>query len=274
MKLQGRSPDSTREMGRVSVFLMKAKALSTLILTIMERALGIIEAGSQLLKRESQPERPTVHNNTATHDGQLSVTPVFQHGPNLLTRVSHVGHPYNQLGPNYSISLSRQIKTGMNRQFLKGLSTGKLPFGYESVPEYRQNGPHRAATLLGFKAQVSSAHAAIVRQAFRMYADGETVFAIIRMMNQTCVPHRTWTRNAIIRLLANPIYIGQCKRNITEKSVDPRSGKPVVHPTSISEWLIRHDEHLRVVDQDTWERVRSRHERETVHRARRHRLRF
>ena len=79
-------------------------------------------------------------------------------------------------------------------------------------------------------------------------------------------PHGTWwTWTAIYGnpklgtgILNNPLYIGDVIWNKFRWEKDPETGKRVPRLNPREDWIVQHDESLRVVPQELWERVKQR----------------
>ena len=83
-------------------------------------------------------------------------------------------------------------------------SSGRVPFGYQADPATRQLEPHPV-------------EAEIVRDLFRLAAEGETAAAIARWANERGICTKAnrkraggrWTGRTMLQLLRNPLYLGQ-----------------------------------------------------------------
>lgn len=109
------------------------------------------------------------------------------------------------------------------------------------------------------KLQIVPFEANIIAKAFKMYANGDALNDVVRMMNRECAPDRTWSKSGVEAMLQNPIYIGHRVRNRTKQVSHP--GTEAVTTERIDDpslWLSYDDETLRIVDQETWERVERR----------------
>jgi site-specific DNA recombinase len=146
-----------------------------------------------------------------------------------------------------------------------GYSAGGRIYGYSSVAD----GDYR-------KRVVNEAEAAIVREIFERYAKGEATKAIAHDLNRRGVPSpgASWTRtdrmpgwvhtticgaatkqDGIVR---NSIYVGRAAWNKRAGKRVPGTGRRVQRARSLSEWIVREDETLRIVSDGVWNRVQAR----------------
>src|SRR5262249_8061310 len=103
----------------------------------------------------------------------------------------------------------------------------------------------------------------VVLRLFREFAAGKAITALVKELNQEQVPcrrtpGRAWTPSTVSRILKNEKYIGRWRWNRTETRRDPRTGRKRQFVKGESEWHIVQSEELRIVPQDTWERVAAR----------------
>jgi site-specific DNA recombinase len=137
--------------------------------------------------------------------------------------------------------------------------TGGRAYGYDA-----------AATTASGKVEVNREHAAIVREIFERFADGASYKAIAAELNRRNVPSpgSVWTRterraggwmmSAIRSMVLNPIYNGTVRWNTSEWVKNPESGKRERRERPQSEWIVYHDERLRIVSDKLWERAQRR----------------
>jgi len=95
---------------------------------------------------------------------------------------------------------------------------------------------------------------------FTEFAEGVGINTIVKALNREQVRGRRkvargWTPSTISRILKNEKYIGRWTWNRTETRRDPRTGRKRRHPKAPSEWHLTENEDLRIVFQETWERV-------------------
>lgn len=118
--------------------------------------------------------------------------------------------------------------------------------------------------------EINELEAAVVRELFERFADGESCLSIASDLNHRGVPSpgSTWNRrtrrasgwmaSAIRSMLRNPIYKGEVIWNTSEWRKDPDSGKRARVMRPASEWVRHHNEDLRIVSTALWERAQRR----------------
>jgi site-specific DNA recombinase len=103
---------------------------------------------------------------------------------------------------------------------------------------------------------------------FRDFASGHSPIAIARQLNKEGIKgpgSRPWLDTTIrghalrgTGLLRNELYIGKLVWNRLRYRKDPDTGRRLSRLNPQSEWIIENVEHLRIVDQDLWDRVAAR----------------
>lgn len=146
-------------------------------------------------------------------------------------------------GEMFRESVSDKTFAALESRAKAGRPTGGRPFGYTS------------------KLEVVETEAAIVREIFERFAQGETYRAIARDLNERGAPSprgRKWIVAAMHALVHNERYLGRLvwKRTVWRK--DPDSGKRICVERPEAEWIVHTDESLRLVSDETWARVRMR----------------
>ena len=164
------------------------------------------------------------------------------------------------LGAEYLDSVRRLTHSGLTMRAKQGNHTGGAAYGYATVPDGRY-----------FRRVVHEEQATILREIFTRYAAGESMKAIASDLNGRGIPSpgAGWTRttrrgdgcwlvSALHAILRNEIYIGRSVWNRREFRKDPDSGKRVAIERPPSEWIVRDVPELRLIDAETWQRVRAR----------------
>jgi len=118
--------------------------------------------------------------------------------------------------------------------------------------------------------KVDATEAAIVREIFGRYADGESWRQIADELNQRGVPSpgSTWNRSTrrahgwqgsgVRVILRNERYRGVVHWNCSEWRKDPDTGKRQRVERPREEWISHTDESLRIVSEEIWQRVERR----------------
>ncbi|MGE0675398.1 MAG: recombinase family protein, partial [Methylibium sp.] len=108
----------------------------------------------------------------------------------------------------------------------------------------------------------------MVSRVFREYADGKSPRRIAADLNAQNVPSPeggTWSHTSIrgqiargTGLLNTTTYVGLLVWNRCSFVRDPDSGKRLARINPTSEWVTQAVPHLRIVDQELWDRVKAR----------------
>ena len=152
---------------------------------------------------------------------------------------------------------------GLEGRALAGFHTGGACYGYTTVPEDKPQDPEHPRKVV----KVDQEQAAVVRRIFQLYADGHGLQAIAQALNseQIRAPQdgsskkvagRGWAKNQLHSMLRNERYVGRIAWNKTEwVKVD---GKRRSRPRPGSEWKIREEPALAIIDPATWAKVQER----------------
>ena len=108
------------------------------------------------------------------------------------------------------------------------------------------------------------AEADVVRLAFKLYAEGWGVKAIVKHLNASRLPAprsqqgrpRGWVHTSLRAVLRRPIYSGQVVWNRTRKR--NAAGLVQQHARPESDWMTTAAPHLQIVDPATWAAVQAR----------------
>ena len=194
----------------------------------------------------------------------------------LHKRLAYLGIPIHTLGEGEITELHVGLKGTMNALFLKdlaqkvrrgargrieaGRSAGGLAYGYEVVKEYDDAGePIRGGR------RVNPDHAAVIRRIFAAYANGQSARDIAAGLNRDGIPSATggaWRASTIngnrsrrSGMLYNEAYIGLLVYNRVGMVRDPDTGKRISRPNPPDDWVVVEAPELRIVDDETWNRV-------------------
>jgi DNA invertase Pin-like site-specific DNA recombinase len=135
---------------------------------------------------------------------------------------------------------------------------GKLPGGKAYGYEVAGTGERR----------VVDAEARAIRRIFAEFAAGRSPREIAKRLNRERIPGpggRPWGDTTIrgqaergTGILNNALYVGRLNWNRCSYVKDPRTGKRVARPNPADKWEIAEVPHLRIIDDDLWERVKAR----------------
>lgn len=156
--------------------------------------------------------------------------------------------------------LRKTTKRGLDGQFLKGFSTGGRTYGYRSEPVYDQAGrvdAHGHPIPIGYRLFIDEAEAAILRHIFRRFAEGMCEKSIAKDLNRT-YPGQNWRPNTIYIMLRNYKYVGRFSFNRREWRKNPMTGRRVCRWRPKEQWEEQVFDDLRIIDDDTWEKVQTR----------------
>jgi site-specific DNA recombinase len=159
------------------------------------------------------------------------------------------------LAEEYLVKLREDTLRGLYGRAERSLATGAPPFGYRT----------EEATGGGRRVVIDEAEAVVVRRMFELYLEGEGLRALAVRFNTERIPAprpralrgrpASWSPSAMRSMLLNPFYRGEITWNRSEWRKDPDTGtrKRIERPRS--EWITRHDEALRIIPDDVFERV-------------------
>jgi len=150
----------------------------------------------------------------------------------------------------YSRNLARETMKGMRETALQCKHTGGIPpLGYNVTED-------KSYIINDFEAH-------IVRMIFEMYASGAGYSKIISVLNSSgyrTKTGRSFGKNSLHDILKNEKYRGVY---IFNRSASKTNGKRNNHKSKSSEEVIRIDGGMpRIIDDDIWERVKSRMEKQ------------
>jgi site-specific DNA recombinase len=157
----------------------------------------------------------------------------------------------------YLDDLREKTHRGLCGNHARGAHIGGRAFGYRST-----------LTDAGPILRIDEKEAEIVREIFRRYADGDGLRTIVFDLNErniTTARSGSWAISALVGveskgtgMLRNRTYIGEVIWNKTAWSKDPETGKRIKSYRPTSEWVTRTDESLRIIDDETWAKMRRR----------------
>lgn len=144
------------------------------------------------------------------------------------------------------------------RGLLGVLHDGRLPtrlaYGYEPG---EKNGERR----------INQEEAAIVRQIYNKYLEGESVLGIVKWLNNEGIKTQQgnkWSSNGIrgrqgngAGILQNVLYKGVVIWNRYSSTKHPETGKKIRKENDASEWITREAPELRIIEEDVWNKVQA-----------------
>ena len=182
--------------------------------------------------------------------------------------------------------LRDKTKRGMIGQVLKGRHGGGRCFGYRLVPEYDpgHKDPYGQPARIGTRLEIDPEQARWVRWIFEHYANGLSPMKIVEELNRqgvkppgmayrrTSVTSPSWCASALygnvkfgLGLLNNRLYIGELTWGRSRWEKDPDTKKKRRFLCEEQDWIRQPAEHLRIVSDPLWARVKQR--QATIHEA-------
>jgi site-specific DNA recombinase len=158
-------------------------------------------------------------------------------------------------------AVALQAHRGLGGNVDKGKSAGGLSYGYELGRDER--GDRIAGELC-----IVDNRAEVVRRIMTEYADGRTPRQIASDLNAEGIPSPSggaWRQNTIngnnqrhTGILNNELYIGIRVWNRLQYRLHPTTQKRVSRLRPAEEWVFADVPHLRIVDDELWDRVKRR----------------
>lgn len=163
---------------------------------------------------------------------------------------------------NFRKELGAKIKRGQRGTVAQGRSPAGIAYGYRMANRIDANG----RAVRGLR-EVDPEQAAVVCRIFEEYADGISPKRIAERLNADGIPgpRGTLWRATTLRpdrtrgngLLQNQLYIGRIVHNRTSKVIEPMTRRVRIRPNSQDQWIIEDVSHLRIIEQDLWDKVQS-----------------
>ena len=162
--------------------------------------------------------------------------------------------------------LADKTRRGQRGRVEAGKSGGGNSYGYDVVKKLDANGePIRGDRT------INEDQAAVVRRIFRDYAAGKSAKTIAFALNKDGIPAPSggdWGFSTINGnpkrgngILNNEMYVGKIVWNRQRFVKDPNTGKRQARPNPESEWVIQETPELRILDDDLWNAVKARQEK-------------
>lgn len=174
----------------------------------------------------------------------------------------HVGLK-GTMGALYLKDLADKTRRGLRGRIEEGKSGGGLCYGYDVAK-------HAAAGSEATRGDrtINPAEATIIRRIFEDYAVGKSPKRIAADLNRDGIKAPSggdWGSSTIngnrqrgTGILNNELYIGRLIWNRLRYIKDPATGKRASRLNPETEWIAQEVPGLRIVDQDLWDRVKSR----------------
>lgn len=159
--------------------------------------------------------------------------------------------------------LADKTRRGLEGRVRQGMSGGGNAYGYTVVKRMAADG-----TPIRGEREINLAESIIVQRIFTEFAAGRSPRSIAHDLNAEGVPgprngawgpstiHGNWRRGTGV--LNNELYIGRLIWNRQRFIKDPKTGKRQARLNPPVDWIVEEVPHLRVIDQETWDRVKQR----------------
>ena len=196
----------------------------------------------------------------------------------IYKRLSHAEIKIVTLSEGEINELHVGLKGTMNALFLKDLAiktkrgqrgrveAGKIPggnsYGYNIIRQLKDDG-----TVTTGEREINVEHAAIIKCIFEEYAACKSPRKIAAALNAECIPSPRggqWNASTINGsrqrrngILNNELYLGRITYNRQRFIKDPETGKRRSRLNPEHEWVVTDVPHLRIIDDDVWNRVQA-----------------
>ena len=163
----------------------------------------------------------------------------------------------------YVKDLAKRTYRGLHDRALQGESAGGLSYGYDIEPNWDEKRGRR----VGGTRTVNEQQAAVVRRIFTDYCNGKSPKQIAHELNAEGIPTRnggSWSASTIYGnrqrhtgVLRNTLYVGRQCWNKQHFTKDPDTGRENGQLNDESEWIWADVPHLRIIDDELWERAQA-----------------
>ena len=160
------------------------------------------------------------------------------------------------LGALYLKDLAQKTRRGQAGVIRDGRHNGGRSYGYRALPG--ETG----------RLEIVESEASVVRRIFDSYAAGRSPRDIARELNREGIRGPRggpWNASTIAGsktrangILQNALYVGRIVWNRQSFIKHPETGRRVSRPNPKSEWMTADTPELRIIDDDTWNRVQTR----------------
>ena len=168
------------------------------------------------------------------------------------------------INERFLADLREKTLRGMKGRKNEGYFVGERTFGYESTPSEKVRINNRGKEKpAGALMQINHDEAEVVRRVFREFADGQSIFGIIKRFNEEGIRGRKnkvcrWSPATIHKMPRNEKYKGIWIWNRTGSKRNPLTGKLRRFDKAKSEWDVKEFPELRIVSDELWDRVQMR----------------
>jgi site-specific DNA recombinase len=176
---------------------------------------------------------------------------------------------HGMMDEQFLVGLADKVHRGQEGRVLKGLNPGGKCFGYINVPieDPTRQAKYGRPAVAGVRLQIDEQQAEVIRNIFRMTAEGIGLSQIAKTLNKEGVPApqpprtrslRAWCPAAIYELLRNERYRGVQVWNRTVKVRNPETGRKVSKPRPLEEWKRVELPEWRIISEELWQAAHTR----------------
>lgn len=170
------------------------------------------------------------------------------------------------VGDAFVKSLSHAVRRSQKALVMNGFVPGGRRYGYDNIPVvYPARKVGGRPIVIGYKATINQAEAALVKRIFELRGQGLNLGRIALTLNAEAAPSpdnalRAWTASKVHAILNNPCYLGRLVYGRTRRLRNPDTGKAVARPQPQAEWMVREFPELRIVTDELWRKAQDRDE--------------
>ena len=246
----GKVMASFKDAGMSGASMHLRKGLIDLLTAVEEGTIDVVWAEALDRLSRDQADMVQIYRLLQFHDVELCT---HEEGEVSDLHVSLKG----VINETFRTSLSQKVRRGKLSAATRGRVPGSNCYGYRILP--------RLPNEPGGEREIVPEEAETVRRIFRMYVGGTAPGEIARILNEEGVPGprgREWCERGIagwrkrgIGILRNKLYAGILVYGRTRRFSDPKSGRSRSRLVPKSEWRVREVPHMRIVDDELWERA-------------------
>ena len=176
---------------------------------------------------------------------------------------------HGMMDEQYLVGLAGKVHRGQEGRVLNRLHPGGRCYGYLNVPieDPTRTAKYGRPAVSGVRLEIHSEQAAVVRRIFQMYAEGQGLARIAKVLNEEGVPApqpprtrtlRAWCPSSIQEMLRNERYRGVQVWNRTQKQRNPETGRKISRQRPAADWRRVEVPEWRIVPEELWNAAHTR----------------